>query len=365
MNKHLLSAAAALAVSSPVWAQSNIGLYGIVDGSVVNVSNVSGKSRFSIDSGYLQTSRFGVKGERDLGNGLSGIFLAEAGFNLDNGTTGTSTPQTSATSSPAPTIFNRQTYFGLNSNELGRLTLGKQYSVIYDQLILLSGAPAFGVSGGAVDGIPSAGSSASRFDNTLGGTRTDNSLKYNSPKLAGWRFDAMYGAGEVAGASSTAGNYVSLGGGYNEGPVQVGLGYQVRNCGAATGCTATQGKDEVIALGGGYKFSAFKLAAIYTTQKNAKNVKGNDANVLHTMVQVPVGKWLLSAGYQQLSDRTALKQDVNQFNLSALYSLDEKTTFYAAFAQQKVANGGKAGMALTTSSNDRQNVIAGGVRYTF
>lgn len=352
-----LLAVAAATVALPVMAQqapatSSLTLYGIADAGLVRISNVAGSGRTAMDSGYLQSSRFGFRGTEDLGGGLRALFTLESGYNLDTG------------ANTSTTFFNRQSFMGLSSSSLGTLTLGRQYTPIYDNLIMLSGAPAFGVSGGAVDGIPSAGSSAARFDNTLGGTRIDNSMKYTSPTMAGFKINAMAGLGEVAGSNS-AGQMLSIGAAYNRGPIQSGLGYQVRKCTAAAGCNATQGDDKLFAIGGGYDFGPAKLAAVYTTEKNGRNVKGNDADVLHVMVQVPMGPWFLSAGYQQLNDKTRLNQDVQQYNLSAIYYLSKRTSLYGAFSHQKVDNGGRAGMALTTSSDSKQSVYALGVRHTF
>lgn len=352
MRKQLAITGLALAAATPLWAQSSVTIYGIADAGLVRIDNVAGAGRTALDSGYLQSSRLGFRGTEDLGGGLSALFTLESGFNIDTGT------------NTSPVYFNRQSFVGLSSRSLGRLTLGRQYTNLYDQLILLAGAPAFGVAGGAVDGIPSLGSSASRFDNTLGGTRIDNSLKYNSPSVGGWRVDALIGLGEVAGAAS-AGRTASVGLGYNQGPVQVGMGYQQRNCLAATGCSAAQDEDKLGAIGAGYNVGAFKLAGIYTTQKNAKNVRGNDADVLHAMVQVPLGAWFLSAGVQQLNDKTPLARDVRQYNLSALYYLSKRTSVYGAWSSQKVDNGGLAGMALTTSNDSQQRVMALGIRHTF
>src|SRR5438128_2236637 len=58
---------------------------------------------------------------------------------------------------------------------------------IYDQLIQLSGAPAFGVQAGALDGVAAGTSSAARFDNRIGSARIDNSVKYTSPTVSGFK----------------------------------------------------------------------------------------------------------------------------------------------------------------------------------
>ncbi|PUE50565.1 hypothetical protein B9Z47_02080 [Limnohabitans sp. 2KL-1] len=352
MKTSIYITAAIAALSAPAWAQSNVTIYGIADAAIASVSNIGGGSSTSMESGYLQSSRLGFRGKEDMGGGLSALFTLESGFNIATGANSSSV------------FFNRQSFMGLSSTTLGSITAGRQYTPIYDQLIFQAGAPAFGVSGGALDGIPSAGSSASRYDNTLGGTRIDNSIKYNSPRMGGWRFDVMYGYGGVNNSSS-ANSYKSVATGYKGGSIEFGMGYQARDCVAATGCTAVQARDEVVAIGGGYNFGAFKLASIYTSEKNGKNVKGNNADLYHAMVQVPVGAWFLSAGVQKLNDKAAANQDGTQYNFSALYSLSKATTLYGAYSQQKVINGGKAGMALVTSSDGKQNVLALGIRQVF
>ncbi|MFZ2386576.1 MAG: porin [Polaromonas sp.] len=357
MKKHLFAVAAAAALATPAMAQStsasSVTLYGIADIALISVSNKDGSRLNALDSGILQSSRFGFRGNEDLGGGLSALFVLESGFNLDTGA-----------SSSAASFFNRQSFIGLSSQSMGTLALGRQYGPIYDQLIGLSGAPAFGVQAGAIDGIANGKSSAARFENTIGSTRFDNSVKYTSPTMSGFKASAMVGLGEVAGSTSS-GQTLSAGVGYNQGPVNLGLGYLTTKCKATTGCAATEDDNKVIGLGGGYDFGVAKLSAIYTSQKNGKNVRGNDADVLSLIAQMPLGAWTLAAGYQTLNDKTKLDQNIKQVNLGALYSLSKRTTAYALYSTQKVDNGGKASMALYTSSNDKQNIIGLGIRHTF
>lgn len=354
MKKHLLAVAVATALSVPAMAQtSNVTLYGITDIALVSVSNKDNARLIAIDSGVLQSSRFGFRGTEDLGGGLSAIFVLESGFNLDTG-------------AGSSALFNRQSFVGLSSKSMGALSLGRQYGPIYDQLIGLSSAPAFGVQAGAIDGItlPTSASSAARFENTIGSTRFDNSVKYSSPTLSGVKASMMVGLGEVAGSTSS-GQTLSAGVGYNQGAVNFGLGYLSSKCKAAAGCSPVQDDNNILAMGGGYDFGVAKLSAIYTSQKNAKNVRGNDADVVSLIAQMPLRAWTLSAGYQMLNDKTPLDQNIKQVNLGVLYSLSKRTTAYALYSAQKVDNGGKASMALYTSSNDTQNIIGAGIRHTF
>jgi predicted porin len=368
MNKHLLALAAAAtfaapsmaqnvvsprAPAAPAQAESSVVIYGITDAGFVRSSDIGGASRLGLDSGYLQSSRIGFRGTEELGGGLRTLFTLESGISLDTGANASAT-----------TFFNRQAFVGLASNELGTFTMGRQYTTVYDNLILSSGAPAFGISGGAVDGIGTAGATVGRFDNTLGGTRINNSAKYMSPTYAGWRVNGMLGLGDVAGSSS-AGRTVAIGAAYNQGPISAGTAYMTRNCMDATGCRATEAQNKLFAIGGSYDFGPAKLSAVFSNEKNGKWVKDSDANVYHVMVQVPVDAWLLAVGYQRLDDKSARNEDVRQFNLMAIYSLSRRTSLYAAYSDQKVANGGKASMALGISSDSRQNVAAVGLRHRF
>ena len=351
MKKHIFAIAAITALSAPTFAQSSVTLYGVADVGIATASNRDGKRWTGQDSGRLQSSRFGLRGSEDLGDGLRANFTFESGLNLTTGA-----------SASSAVFFNRQAFMGLSSNTTGSLTMGRQYTPIYDQLILLSGAPTFGVAGGAVDGIAPGANAAARFDNTIGGTRIDSSFKYTSPVFAGgFKANAMLALDE----GSTRGKFQSAGLGYANGPVTLGLIYHKSDCLKSAPCSTTKANDELVGLGGGYKFDAARLGVIYTSQKNAKNVRSNDANVFSILVTVPTGLWELSAGYQTLNDKTALNQDIRQVNLGGVYYLSKRTSVYSSYTTQKVDNGGKAGMALMNSSNGKQNQLSMGLRHLF
>ena len=349
MKKNLLALAAFTAVSAPALAQS-VTLYGIADVGMATVSNRDGKRWTGQDSGRLQSSRFGLRGSEDLGDGLRANFTFESGLNMTTGASASST-----------VMFNRQAFMGLSSTTWGAVTMGRQYTPIYDHLILQSGAPTFGVAGGAVDGIAPGANAAARFDNTIGGTRIDSAFKYTSPVFSGFKANAMLALDE----GGARGQFQSAGLAYANGPLTLAAAYHKSECLKSAPCNGTKADDELAGLGGGYDFGIARLGVIYTSQKNAKNVRGNNADVFSVLATVPAGVWLLSAGYQTLNDKTPLKQDIRQFNLSALYLLSKRTVLYSAYTTQKVDNGGKAGMALMNSSTNRQNQLSLGVRQSF
>lgn len=86
MQKKLIVAAVAAAASSMAFAQSNVTIYGVADGSFESVS----ASGASSGSGYASRTRIatnssliGFKGTEDLGNGLKAMFQVENQISLD------------------------------------------------------------------------------------------------------------------------------------------------------------------------------------------------------------------------------------------------------------------------------------------
>src|SRR5258708_29680962 len=76
-------------------AQNSVTLYGTIDTSITYVHNATaaGKNLWAIGNtsgGDLSGSRWGLKGQEDLGGGLKALFLLENGFNPATGTFGQS-----------------------------------------------------------------------------------------------------------------------------------------------------------------------------------------------------------------------------------------------------------------------------------
>ncbi|QPF76450.1 porin [Roseateles sp. DAIF2] len=76
----------ALAAVSPVgWAQSSVNIYGILDGGVSYTTGIAGGTRKQVVSGIMDGSRFGLRGNEDLGGGYRALFLMENRLELDTG----------------------------------------------------------------------------------------------------------------------------------------------------------------------------------------------------------------------------------------------------------------------------------------
>lgn len=88
MFKKTLAAVAVLGAFAGSAFAANVTMYGIIDTGLGYTSTDKGYgedvNKFDMRSGQNSASRFGVKGEEDLGNGLKVGFSLENGFNSDD-----------------------------------------------------------------------------------------------------------------------------------------------------------------------------------------------------------------------------------------------------------------------------------------
>ncbi len=113
------------------------------------------------------SSRLGVRGEEDLGGGLSAIYQYEFGVDVTEGS-----PDWNS---------NRPKWVGLKGTSWGAVTLGTQWTPYYNVL-------------GVADVFNNSANSFLQRTGYLGsvyGTRMDNSLVYTSPNWSGFGFQAM------------------------------------------------------------------------------------------------------------------------------------------------------------------------------
>ena len=156
MQKKILAAAVAAlcGVAGTAMAQqaggSKVELWGIVDAAIRSTSN-GGTTQMM--GGGMSQSRWGLKGEEDLGAGSKAIFEVENRFNADDGTV----------SNP----FFQLAYVGLQG-PYGRLTMGRQWNVLFD--VVTSTYASFPYSPYMEAYKPELGMAV--------GARTSNALKY-------------------------------------------------------------------------------------------------------------------------------------------------------------------------------------------
>ncbi len=93
MKVRLWKAAGLLLVTSGAWAQTSVTMYGRIDGGIEYLNHIANgtggsASRWSAEGGDWGTSMWGLKGNEDLGAGLSAVFDLETAIQIMNGTTG-------------------------------------------------------------------------------------------------------------------------------------------------------------------------------------------------------------------------------------------------------------------------------------
>ncbi|WP_233803526.1 porin [Paraburkholderia sp. HP33-1] len=213
MKKSLLALAALGAFAGVAHAQSSVTLYGIVDVGINMNTNSGGSHLYNMSSGVLQGSRFGLRGTEDLGGGLKALFVLENGFDLTNGKLG-----------QGGLMFGRQAYVGLQS-DFGTVTLGRQYDSVVDYVGPFEVGDQWG---GYIAAHPG------DIDNFNNAYRTNNTIKYTSNNYNGLTFGGTYSFGGTAG-DFTHNQIWSLGAGYANGPLQLGVGYLNARTPAASG----------------------------------------------------------------------------------------------------------------------------------
>ncbi|MGS0891967.1 porin [Burkholderia stagnalis] len=180
MKRLLLTSAAVAVFIAPaaVWAQGSVTIYGLLDAGLTMLSNVGGSRAWVSDSGVQQANRLGFQGSEDLGGGTKAVFTLENGLSLNTGA-----------AQQGGLLFGRQAYVGLSS-PYGTVTLGRQYDFMSEELALTATAAYIGGLYGWHLGD----------QDRISGERVNNAVKYESPRIGGLSFGALYAFGGVAGS---------------------------------------------------------------------------------------------------------------------------------------------------------------------
>jgi predicted porin len=198
MKKAALALSILAASTSAAWAQSSVQLYGIVDVGLRWTSNANaGSSEKQVIPGGMSQSRLGVNVTEDMGGGLKAIANLEHRLNSDTGTA-------------AAADFWRQSWVGIQSADFGRITLGRQYNILFD--IYTSTYASFKYSPYIEAYKPEIGLSL--------GARQDNMVKYLVEK-GPIRAEVQVSAGEGTGPNKSVGGLLR----YADGPIAVGGAY--------------------------------------------------------------------------------------------------------------------------------------------
>ncbi len=256
MNKKLLFAAvgAALSVAPMVVVHADTTLYGHLHESFDNIDNGTSKNGFVASN----SSRFGIKGNEDLGGGMKAIYQMESGaFAMDTGTSGL-----------GGTL--RNTYLGF-AGSWGAVKVGRYDTPFKD---LGRAVDNFNEEVGDMRNMISGGSfsSASAFYNYVD-PRVSNMIRYESPNLGGLTVNALHSSSNGTEGPGGTGNSVnSLGVNWSGGPIFVGGAYQ-KDGFQENGALVTKKHDGLWRLAGGFKSDDLMVALLY---QDLKDLAGND-----------------------------------------------------------------------------------------
>jgi len=341
--KKIATLAVLAAASVGAYAQSSVTLFGVLDVNARYVKNGDNKIK-SLGSGGINTSRLGVRGTEDLGDGLKAGFWLETGLNVDSGT-----------QSDATRFWNRRATVSLSGN-FGELRLGRDYTPTY---LGYSDYDPFGDNGVAA---------SSKFDSSLGtardtGTRADNQIMYLTPGNLG----GFYGRAAVAAGEGTAGKkYYGGRAGWAAGPIDVSASYGQTTVAPLAG----EDKFKTFDVGGSYDFGVVKAMSYYTQSKFA-----NQKIATYSIgAIVPVGLGQIKAAYTHAnaSGTTAAgvnvdANDADQVALGYIYNLSKRTALYTTAAYVK--NKGNANFAVASApaiaAGQKSTGLELGMRHAF
>lgn len=367
MKIRTLAAAAALACSGGALAQSTVTLYGVVDTNVEYVNHVGAvpvasnqfnrgpaNDVYRMNSGGISGSRWGMRGTEDLGGGLKGLFVLESGFNLDTGTMQQSNR-----------LFGRQAFVGVQKDGIGQISLGRQYTSMFEALAN------FSPTAYATQYEPVVLQSGPNF-------RADNTIKYSGKfgpvtALAHWSFGTglalpatvgiatpIGGNGEVPGQfrRDTAWGAAAA---YQGGPFGLTFGYDQWNPTIGT----SNGTVKKAVVGASYSYGPAKIMGGYRwgQNKNAADVviQRDDFYWVGATYQVtPAIGLTLEYNYD---DVKSLYGDTNVANpwqvaFVANYAFSKRTDLYLTTAYAK-----NAGLMLESLATAYANSLSLGNSY--
>ncbi|WP_109477589.1 porin [Paraburkholderia sp. C35] len=355
--------------TSTAYAQvttSSVSLFGRLDEGIVYQTGKTGGSSVSMAANMWLPSLWGLRGQEDLGGGLSAVFNLASTIIVNTGS-----------SASSQKLFDRNAYVGLSSNDWGTLTFGRQVNTlaelfyVTDPLYANSSATNMNVRLGYLGGPgttiqnnfgPNPGVSGASLD------RVDNAVKYQVKKY-GFTGMAMYGFGGAAGQfsnNSSAGAMV----GYDGGVATLRASYMQYKDNIGTLFFAYAG-------GASYKLGPVTLRATFTQNRidSGLNTTARPYRNMQTQVISGGGDWLMSpsfdlyiAYYRGKRSQDGLPDQVaNKFYIVPSYFLSKRTTLQIVSVYERFnATGAALDTGTPLATNVHSSVYVGlGMTHNF
>jgi predicted porin len=388
MNKNvfILAALATASAHADVEVAAGFKLYGVLDQAYTTQSVSSAKSTPKIykNTGFFaaaSTSKFGVKGERDLGNAVKAVIQFEQELAPDE-----------STLMPAK---NRTAFVGLENKTMGGVRLGTQETPAY----VLFGSDA----NGRVEYKPQLWRFLAADPKQ---DRANNAIKLISPKFGPVNVEFMRGFSEVAqGGSGTATEFTSWGVNFQEGQLSAklvwdslsnsALNYYLPgepNAGSLNYSSLSDAKKTTMIASSTTKPLQRAFASVSYDMGVAKvnyifggaYTEGKGQVITNTVgIRVPMDQWTvaLSAGMGNYTNAdgnngtATIAGKLSDTTLGAFYSFDKSTTAYLLTSMGRntpsvsttyAQNGGEGSTQVFTSGvTGKSQTTAVGLRYNY
>jgi len=330
----------ALSFPAVAAAQSNVVLFGVADASVRVVNGGNGTA-YSIGSGGLAASRFGIRTQEDLGYGIAAGAWMEGTVNYNDGTGNSSR------------FWNRRATVSL-LGPLGEVRLGHDLTPGYTSF---GEFDTFGVSGLADQGKFYSTAFGSGIEATGLWARADNMISYFTPNsLGGFYANLATAFGENVAAKKYNGGRI----GYASGPLNVTAAYSVFD--------GLKGNLKRSALAASYDFGVARFLASTVRNQYLSAAR----QVTQVGVVVPISPAAsVRANYTRASESGALNgasidpNHATQIAMGFTYDFSKRTTLYGTLVY--LANKGTSAFNFGTSQPPGSRLRGGelGVSHRF
>lgn len=291
------------------------------------------------------SSRIGVRGKKDLGDGLSGFFQIESRVRLDNGGDALST---------------RDSYLGMQGGfgtvRLGR-TIGPVYYATYDYI--------------SNHNHDTGNSSDALLAPTIFGNQgfMNNTVWYSSPKMGAFSVDAAFS--RLGEARVTAGmsqpSHLGIVGAYDQGPLHLAVSHAETKNSADLG-GGTGNKDRATTVGGLYNFGGkYIVGALVESAKSELLVGETKRNYFRVSLMMPVGRHEFHVNVGVVDDRLDVNMadaGAKQYTLAYNYNITKEFKVYAFYTVVDNETNGNYGFKTNSAGVDNSS-FAVGARYNF
>jgi predicted porin len=408
MKKSLVAVAGAL-VCLGAQAQDSVTIYGLADIGLTSVSGYAQGRVTSLSSGIMEGSRWGLRGNEDLGGGYRALFTLESRAEIDTGSignrpsSGNQIPDRFTTGLPAAVatvltssaigpslgvnhvpatqrLFDRQAFVGLVT-PIGGFLAGRQYTPAFEAFATFDTMNSqSSLSAAQIVSIPAG------LD-----IRTDNALQYRIV-AGGISAAAMYALGEDKTATASGSSLLGINTIYKAGAYSVGFGYNAKKNSAGDASLKTT------VLGASGNMGAFTLSGMYARiqEPNSGSAPAlsaglalggvpapvianildrlkQDADVMHIGLRYDLGaSGTVTVAYNRLNDKRGSNADVQSYGLAYTYPLSKRTNLNFVLTQvnnsanAQVAPGGNGYLGgVTKSAGTDSNSLSFGMRHSF